>query len=341
MKRSIGILGSVILLAALGAPPLEAAHVVERIIARVNSEIITQRQFEREKEKLHNTLAQEVTGPEFETRFKEESKNLLRDMISESLLVQKAKDEDINVDTDVIKRLDEYRKQYNLASLEDLQKDVEQQGIIWEDFKDQIKRQLLMREVIGRDVGSRVMVSREDARKFYEAHKNEFKTAGMIHLDEILISSEKYPKPNEAKTRAEAALAEIKAGAKFSTVVKKYSDGPNADQDGDIGLMDSGKVAPAITDAINKIDVNESTDLIPTKNGYLILKLVERLSPGVPKFEEVEQRVDEALYNQQMAPKLREFETQLRKDSYIWKAPGYVDTGEETPGAAVLSEKGQ
>jgi len=341
MKRTFGILGSALLLMTLGAPSLDAAHVVERIIARVNSEIITQRQFDREKEKLHTTLAQEVSGPEFETRYQTESKNLLRDLIDQSLMVQKAKDEDINVDTDVIKRLDEMRKQSNLASLEDLQKDVEQQGIIWEDFKDQIKRQLLMREVIGRDVGSRIMVSREDARKYYDAHKDEFKTAGMIHLQEILISNEKYPKPDEAKTRAEAALAEIKAGAKFSVVVKKYSDGPNPDESGDIGLMDAGKVAPAITDAVNKLELNDNTDLIPTKNGYLILKLVERFSPGVPKFEEVEQRVDEALYNQQMQPKMREFLTQLRKDSYIWKAPGYVDTGDVTPGAAILAEKAQ
>lgn len=329
------------MLAALSAPPLDAAHVVERIIARVNTEIITQRQFEREKEKLHTQLAQEATGPEFEARFREESKNLLRDLIDQSLMVQKGKDDDINVDTDVIKRLDEMRKQYNLASLEDLQKDVEQQGIIWEDFKDQIKRQLLMREVIGREVGSRVMVSREDARKYYEAHKNEFKSAGMIHLDEILISNEKYPKPGEAKTRAEAALAEIKAGARFSTVCTKYSDGPNVDQGGDIGMMNAGGVAPAITEAVNKLEVNDTTDLIPTKNGYLILKLVERFSPGIPKFEEVEQRVDEALYNPRMQPKLREFLTQLRKDSYIWKAPGYVDTGDVTPAAAVLADKGR
>jgi peptidyl-prolyl cis-trans isomerase SurA len=341
MKRSLAVLGSAILVITWVAPSLNAAHVVERIIARVNSEIVTQRQYDREKAKLHATLAQEVTGPEFETRFKEESRNLLRDMINESLLVQKAKDLDINVDTDVIKRLDEMRKQYNLGTLEDLQKDVEQQGIIWEDFKDQIKRQLLMREVIGREVGSRVMVSREDARKFYEAHKKEFESPGMIHLDEILISNEKYPKPDEAKTRAEAALAEIKAGAKFSSVVKKYSDGPNTDQSGDIGLTNAGSVAPAIADAVNKLEVNDTTDLIPTKNGYLILRLVERFSPGVPKFEEVEQRVDEALYNQQMAPKLTEFETQLRKDSYIWKAPGYVDTGDITPGAAILAEKAQ
>ena len=139
----------------MSAPQVQAAHVVERIIARVNSEIITQRQFEQEKDKLRDELAQQFSGADLEAKLNDESKNLLRNLIDESLMVQKAKDEDINVETDLIKRLDQMRKQDNLATIEDLQKDAEQQGVNWEDFKDQIRRQLLMQEVISREVGSR------------------------------------------------------------------------------------------------------------------------------------------------------------------------------------------
>ena len=121
----------------------------------------------------------------------DESKNLLRNLIDQSLMVQKAKDEDVNVETDLIKRLDQMRKQDNLATIEDLQKDAEQQGVNWEDFKDQIRRQLLMQEVISRDVGSRIIVTREEARKYYNEHKDEFKSEGMVHLAEILISIRK------------------------------------------------------------------------------------------------------------------------------------------------------
>jgi peptidyl-prolyl cis-trans isomerase SurA len=338
MKRTFGWVGSAILVAACAAPQLFAAHVVERIIARVNSEIITQRQYEREKTKLRGQIAQDNPGADVEGRFKEESKDLLRDLIDESLMVQKAKDLDINVETDIIKRLEEVRKESNVANLDDLQKEVERSGLVWEDYKEQIRRQLLMREVIGREVGSRIITTRAEAQQFYETHKSEFQSTGMIHLSEILISSEKY-KPDEAEKRAKAALAEVKAGQRFGEVVKKYSDGPGLDQAGDIGLMKTGGVAPAIADAIAKLEPNDTTDLIQTKNGYLILKLMERFSPGIPKFEEVEQRVDEALYNQKMNAQLRIYMVQLRKDSYIWKAPGYIDTGEETPGAAVVANK--
>ena len=133
---------------------------VERIIARVNSEIITQRQFEREKTKLHDELSQQFNGADLDAKINEESKNLLAHLIDTSLMVQKAKDEDVNVETDLIKKLDQMRREDNLATIEDLQKDAEQQGVNWEDFKEQIRRQLLMQEVISRDVGSRIVITR-------------------------------------------------------------------------------------------------------------------------------------------------------------------------------------
>jgi peptidyl-prolyl cis-trans isomerase SurA len=340
MRRTLLILTSVFVVATFAVPPAQGAHVVERIIARVNNEIITQRQFEREKAKLREELSQQYTGAELDAKVNDESKNLLRNLIDTSLMVQKAKDEDVNVETDLIKQLDKMRKQDNLATIEDLQKDAEQQGVNWEDFKDQLRRQLLMQEVISRDVGSRIIVTRQEQLQYYNAHKEEFKSTGMVHLADILISTEKY-KPEEAEKRAQAAEAELKGGAKFSEVVKKYSDGNNVDQGGDFGYLKTEAIAPSIAAAINKLEVGDVSEPIRSKSGLIIFKLQERFSPGIPKFEEVESRVQEVLYGQRMEPKLREYLSELRKDSYIFLAPGYVDTGAETPGALLTPERTQ
>jgi peptidyl-prolyl cis-trans isomerase SurA len=340
MNRNIKLLAGAILTTMLVAPQARAAHVVERIIARVNSEIITQHQFEAEKAKLHDELSQQYSGADLDAKLNDESKNLLRNLIDESLMVQKAKDEDVNVDTDLIKKLDSMRQQMKKDTIDDMEKEAEAQGINWEDFKEQIHRQLLMQEIISRDVGSRVVVSRVDMRKYYDAHKDEFKSEGMVHLEEILISNSKY-KDDEAEKRAKAAEAELKGGAKFSVMVKKYSDDPSADQGGDIGMMKMGSMAPAIEAGIKDLDVNEFSDAIPIKSGFVILRVQEKFSAGIPPFEEVESRVNEILYSQEMEPKMRDYLTQLRKDSYIYLAPGYIDTGAETPGAALTSEKTQ
>ncbi len=340
MNRIAKILASAALATIMVASQARAAHVVERIIARVNSEIITQTQFEKEKAKLRDELAQQFSGPELDARVNDESKNLLRNLIDESLMVQKAKDEDINVDTDVIKKLDQMRQADKKASIDDLQKEAEDQGINWEDFKEQMRRQLLMQEIISREVGSRIVITRQEMRQYYDAHKDDFKSEGEVHLAEILVSNTKY-KGDEAEKRAKAASAELKGGAKFSVVVKKYSDDPSADQSGDIGMMKTGSMAPIIAQAINKLDINENTDPIPIKSGYIILRVLEKFSPGIPPFEEVDTRINEVLFAQRMEPKLRDYMTQLRKDSYIYLAPGYIDTGADTPGAALTSEKTQ
>ena len=339
-RRRWALLAGVALATGVACAALQGAKIVERIIARVNNEVITQRTYEQEQEKLRQQLAQEYSGAELEAQLKEQSKNLLRDLIDQSLMVQKAKDDDINVETDVVKQLDDIRKKNNLGTLEDLETEVEKQGLNYEDFKDQIRRNLLMREVIGREVGSRIQLSHDDARKFYEAHKKEFESPGMVRLGQILISAEKR-KPEEAEKRANDALAELKAGQRFADIAKKYSDGPGAEQGGEVGFMKEGTLAPDIAAVVAKLDLNEFSNPIQTKYGFIILKVLERYSPGIPKFEEVEQRVNEVLYDQKMQPDLREYLKRLRKESYIYKAPGYVDTGEERPSEIQLANKGQ
>jgi parvulin-like peptidyl-prolyl isomerase len=106
-----------------------------------------------------------------------------------------------------------------------------------------------------------------------------------------------------------------------------------------LGFFKAGTLAPTLAAAISKLEVGETTDLIQTTYGYSILKVVERISPGIPPFEEVEQRVEEFLYNQKIQPALRAYLIQLRKDSYVVLAPGYIDTGAERPSDAMLAKK--
>jgi len=339
-KRRWAVLASVALATGVACPALLGAKIVERIIARVNNEIITQRKYDEEQDNLRRQLTEQYSGAELQAQFKEQSKNLLRDLIDQSLMVQKAKDLDINVETDVIKQLDDIRKKNNLGTLEDLETEIGKQGLNYEDYKDQIRRNLLMREVIGREVGSRIQLSRDDARKYYEAHKKEFQSPGLVRLGQILVSTEKR-KPEEAEKRANDAFAELKAGQRFAEIAKKYSDGPSAEQGGDVGFMKEGSLAPDVAAVVAKLDLNEFSNPMQTKYGYIILKILERYSSGIPKFEEVEQRVNEVLYDQRMQPDLRDYMKRLRKESYIYKAPGYLDSGEERPSETQLANKGQ
>jgi len=317
-----------LLLAATGvAPRLQAAtKIVNRIVARVNNDIITLRQFDRKQQELRETLAQRYSGSELEAQYHEQSVNLLRTLIDEDLMVQKAKDRDINVETDVVKQLDQIRADNHFASLQDLEKAVEAQGMVWEDFQDQIRRRLLMQQVIEREVGSRITPTHEEARQYFEAHKGQFTSPPGMRLAEILISNDKR-KPEEVAQRAQEALAELKNGTKWEDVVKKYSDNKDAGPNGDIGFFKEGTMAPAVAAGVSKLYVNDYSGVVSTSAGDVILRVLEVRTGGAPKFEEVEARVSEALYNEKMESQMRTYMDQLRRESYIYIAPGYVDTG--------------
>jgi peptidyl-prolyl cis-trans isomerase SurA len=340
MKKTIARLATVLSLALLTSPAAFAAtKIVNRIVARVNNEIITQRQFERKQQEMREELTQHYSGTELDSQYREQNANLLRSMIDEDLMVQKAKDLDMNVETEVVKQLDQIRAENKMASQQDLEKAVEAQGLVWEDFQDQIRRRLLMQQVIEREVGSRITPTRDEARKYFESHQQEFASPAGIRLTEILISNSKDKRtPADVEKRAQEALAELKSGAKWDEVVKKYSDNTDAGPMGDIGFFKEGTLAPAVASAVSKLDLNEHSDVVTTPYGDLILRVLELRSAGVPKFEEVEQRVDEALYNQKIQGDLRNYLAQLRRESYIFLAPGYVDTGAVKSNSMVVDE---
>jgi peptidyl-prolyl cis-trans isomerase SurA len=319
--------GLVALTVAGAAPRISAKTVlIERIIARINNKIITQRQYDRERETLHAKLAEQYSGEELQKQFDLQSKNLLRDMIDQDLMVQKANDDDIKVDTDVIKRLDAIRQQNNMPSLEALQQAVEKEGLNWEDFKNQIKRQLQMREVISREVGSRIILTRADAKKYFDSHKQQFDSPPGVHLAEILISTEKHSQA-EAEKLAKKAQSNLQGGERFSDVAKELSDAPNAKEGGDVGFFKQGTVATEIANAIAHVDVGDTTGIIKTKYGYMIFKVLERRVGQHPTFDQVANQVMNYLYEQKVESSMRGFLTTLRKESSIRLAPGFVDSG--------------
>lgn len=325
--KPLFLVGSMAAIAVASLPAIAAPKIINRVICRVNNEIITQMQFEREQNKLRDDLGQKYAGAELETKVRQQSADLLRSMIDEDLLVQKAKDDSISVETDIIKQLDQIRQANHLNSLQDLEKEVESQGLIWEDFQDRIRRQLLVQQVIEREVGSRITITQQECRKYFEAHRDEFNSPAGKRLGEILISSNDKRTPAETAKRADDALAELKGGAKWEDVVKKYSDATGNGPDGDIGFVKEGATSPTVENAISKLDVNDYSDVVKVSSGYLILRVLEVRTAGTPKFEEVQQQVNETLYNQQMQVALRKYLSELRMESYIQLAPGYIDTG--------------
>ena len=125
---------------ALLLPSLATADtVVEEIIARVNNEIITRTEYVRSRDQLKQEVQQQDPA-NADKIFAEKQRDVLHDLIDQQLLLQKGKDLGITGDTELIKRLDEMRKQMNLATMEELEKAAEAQGASYEEFKQNLRR---------------------------------------------------------------------------------------------------------------------------------------------------------------------------------------------------------
>src|ERR1700690_183889 len=171
------------------APPAPASNgqVVEEIITRVNNQIITRSEYDRSKDQLRDEVKQQ-NSKDPDAVYAEREKDVLRDLIDQQLLIDKGKDLGILGDTELIKQLDQMRKDMKLDSLEDLEKEATKQGISWEDFKQTQRNQIITRRVIGEEVSAHLSVTKDEQQKFYDEHKSEMEQPEFIRLSEILVA---------------------------------------------------------------------------------------------------------------------------------------------------------
>jgi len=301
--------------------------VVEDVVVHVNDLIISRSDVERAEQALADENRQSNASP---TEAAERQKNLLRDMIDKQLLLSRGKELGINADAEVIRRLDEIRKQNKLDTLEDLEKAARQQGVSYEDFKAGIRDSVITQMVVRDEVGRRLQMTQGQEQAYYEAHKQEFMQPEQIKLSEILVPTAADADDAaiaQAQAKAEGIEAKLKAGGNFEDLAKANSGGPTASQGGDLGMYKRGALAKVLEDQTFNLKAGEWTAPIRTRQGFVILKVTEHQDAGVAPLKEVEPQIQEAMYTEAMQPALRAYLTKLREDAAIDIRTGYVDTG--------------
>jgi peptidyl-prolyl cis-trans isomerase SurA len=318
--------------AAVSAKAQTKSAIVEEIVARVNNEIITREDLDHARQSLDQEVRDACANcsPEqLRTELETKERDLLRDLIDQSLLVQRAKDSGINVDTEVIKRLDAIRQQYKLPTIEALDDEIRKSGDDPEDFKERIRGQLLTQEIIRKEVGSKIIISHEDVVKYYSEHKKDFDRPETVVLREIFVSTEGKPESDLPALRKKAENLRdrvMKNGDDFGELAKHYSDSSTAQQSGELGVFERSKLDPKIAEKVFSLNRGQMTDVMQTKTGFLILQVRERYEAGEQPLDKVEPEISNRLYEQKMEPALRTYLAMLREDSYLQIKPGYTDT---------------
>jgi peptidyl-prolyl cis-trans isomerase SurA len=341
MLKKLSLLASALLLAAA---VLHADNIVDEIVARVNDQIITRSDVQKAKQSNQEELKQRYPA-DWQSRWTKAQEDILRDLIDQQLLLERGKEMGITGETDVVKRLNQLRQQMGLASIDDLEKEAQKQGVSYEDFKEQIRISAVTQQVIGQEVGSKIHITNEDVQEWYNSHQKDLEGPEEVGLSEIMVSTqaaksdtdatakpdasqqEDPQKVAEAQAKANQLLEQLRKGAKFEDVAKKNSDGPTSAQGGALGNFKRGELAKDLEDKTFSLKPGEFTDVIRTRQGFIILKSTGHRAAGVPPMKDIADRIREAIYSEKLEPAARAFLTKLREQAYIDIKPGYTDSG--------------
>jgi peptidyl-prolyl cis-trans isomerase SurA len=326
--------------AALLAPPAHAqtpaqtssaAAPATEVVATVNNEPISLADYQKAANELHDEVAgdcKDCPPEKIEAQFNAQKKDLLRGLIDQALMVQRAKDMGIKVETQLDAKLEEVRQQNGLATIQDLQKGVEGNGLSWEGYKTTLRNSMLQKEVVKREVGSHLDVTDDEVKAYYQQHRRDFALPERVELSEISLSTEGKAEQDFAAIRAkvEGLRSSVVNGDDFAQVAARYSQGVTAKDGGGLGTFKQGDLPPQIEAAVFKLEKGQMTDVIQTRSGFEFLKVDEHLPAEIQPLEKVDTQIRNSISAEKMAPRIRQYLADLREQSNITVKPGYSDT---------------
>jgi peptidyl-prolyl cis-trans isomerase SurA len=308
--------------------------VVEEIVCKVNGDIITSSDLERDRRDAETELRQQgLRGRDLQEALDQTMRNELRQRIDQLLLVQKGKELDLKVDGEVTKQLANIQRKTGIADPEKFQEYVkEQRGMPFEEYKNELKNSVLVDRVIRQEVSSTIKIKREDEEKYYDEHRDQFQRKERIFLSKLYISTEGKDAAGQAaaERKAKDLVARARRGEKFSDLVQSNSDDQAAAQNGgEMPPFEKGQLAKTIEDAVWNQQKGYVTDPFKLNDppGYYIFKVEDHQKAGLADFEEVQMEVENQLFQPKMQPALRVYLTKLRQDAYLQIKPGYDDSG--------------
>jgi parvulin-like peptidyl-prolyl isomerase len=308
------------------------ATIVEEIVCRVNGDIITRKDLEKDRAQMPDAGKQQgLSGSDLQKWIAEETPNILRNRIDDLLLVQKGKELDVKVDADVNKEIARLMSVNKIADSDKFQALVRQEtGKSYEDFKNDLKNQKLKEAVMQGEVMRRITFKTEELRAYYDNNLDKFQREERVFLREIVVATQgKAGDPVALATAEKKAIdlvARARKGERFPDLAQANSDSVSARDGGFLDPYIQGAMSPEVEAAVWDKDKGYVTDPIRVSDGFLILRVDEHHKKGLADFEEVQPSIQDFLMRSRLDPALRAYLTKLRQDSFLEIKPGFEDS---------------
>ena len=303
--------------AALVAADVAAAETVERIVAKVNGQIITLSQLEQEVRTTLERLGPAPTPEEEQARLEELRPETLNRMIDNMLVLQVAEERGLRVPS---RFFEEWKKnvmeQMKLTSEEEFVRQVELQGASVETIRKQFEEGLLLQEVRRMEVDSKVSVSEPEIGERYREHIAEYTEPAKVRLREIVVKFDSATEVDQGQ-KARRLLQEIRQGADFAEVARMHSESSSREAGGDLGFFEKGELTDALEKAAFALSPGEVSDVIRMESAFYIIRVEEKVEEKVKTLEEVRSEVADAIFQEKMNAQLEKYIQQLRERAIV------------------------
>ena len=331
MKFIILILAVGVMFALTAPARAQEPELVNEIVARVNNDIITRVDYLNALRDFREELGRQMQGKteaEVNAEFERLKSSVLDFMIDDLLVEQKAKELNLDVETDVNQQMGQVAKDNGFANVLAFENELKKQGIDPETFRQSIRKRLQQQIVIQREVLSPIYqrLNDKDKRKFFEEHKDGFTTPGEETISEIFLPLEGHT-ADEVSQRAKRLVAELRAGKSFEDAVQENSPASRATraQKGKVGTFKQGELNKDISAAISSLKTGEVTEPVRLQDGFQIVRLDERKPATLLAFEspEVQAAIGRAATMERAEDARKKYLKKLRDDSFVEIAPSY------------------
>jgi peptidyl-prolyl cis-trans isomerase SurA len=297
---------------ALPLGALARADLVERVIVRVNGDIVTQSEFEARQ--VAAVQQARIGAGEVERYLRDNNARILQEAIDELLLVQRAADLGYKVPAAYLNEVIEgIKKENNIASDDDLRDQLRREGMSIDDLKRNIERSVLRRQVLQRELESKMAVPEAEARQEYDAKLSEYTREPSVTLQEIFVKGE----GDEAREAAASLVTRARGGEDFGALAREHSQGATAANGGDLGTLARGDLSPDLQKIAFSLAPASVSEPVLQGGGYRILKVVEKKEGSVVPFTEAKEEIMRRLAQTRMASAYEEYVAGLRKTALV------------------------
>lgn len=312
LKFKIAVITAVILMSCV----LAQAETINKFVAVVNDEVITQQDVDQMLAVLYAQFSQEYKGDELLQKMEQVKKDILRQIIEDKLVLSRAKELGIKVtDSEINERLDYIKKGF--PSEDEFYKTLQTQGVTIANLKDRYRDQIMMKKLVDYEVRSKISVLPSEVSGYYEKHKSRFREGDKYKVKNILIKAKDDVSFELAKVEIDSVYNKLKAGGDFNVLAGQFSQGPNAEKGGDMGYIEKGQMLESLDEVIFKLKPGEYSEPVKSEIGYHIFKVEDIKYEKQTSLGDVQKDIQMMLFQNKFKAAIDEWLAGLKKKAYI------------------------